>query len=79
MNNFEVFNEFLVAEEFIKAATFALGCAKGCGSNRNHAMWLGYAVHAATQHSPELGEAVNIASGNGRWGNIEAASAALLA
>lgn len=79
MTYFEIFDELVQADQFIKAATFALGCAKGCGSARNHGMWLGYAVHAATQFSPEMGETVSVALGNGRWGNIEAASAALLA
>ena len=79
MNNFEIFDELVQADQFIKAATFALGCAKGCGSARNHGMWLGCAVNAATLSSPELGEAVNTALGGGRWGNIAAAEAALQA
>ena len=77
MNNFEIFDEMLREGQFIEAATFALGCAKGCASARNHGMWLGYAVHAATQISPEIGEAVSVALGNGRWGNIAAAEAVL--
>lgn len=77
MNYFEVFDELTREGQFIEAATFALGCAKGCGSARNHGMWLGYAVNAATLSSPELGEAVNTALGGGRWGNIAAAEAVL--
>ena len=79
MNNFEIFDELVQADQFIEAATFALRCAKGCGSARNHGMWLDYAVHAATQFSPEMGETVSVALGNGRWGNIAAAEAALQA
>ena len=77
MNNFEIFDELVQADQLIEAATFALRCAKGCGSARNHGMWLGYAVNAATLSSPELGEAVNTALGGGRWGNIAAAEAVL--
>lgn len=77
MNNFEIFDELTREGQFIEAATFALRCAKGCGSARNHGMWLGYAVNAATLSSPELGEAVNTALGGGRWGNIAAAEAVL--
>lgn len=77
MTYFEIFDELTREGQFIKAATFALGCAKGCGSARNHGMWLGYAVNAATLSSPELGEAVNTALGGGRWGNIAAAEAVL--
>ena len=77
MTYFEIFDELVQADQFIEAATFALGCAKGCRSARNHGMWLGCAVNAATQISPEMGEAVSVALGNGRWGNIAAAEAVL--